>query len=124
MPLAYDMMKGGVSAFQAQGINGTANVTITAGTTQTQAGAKALTASTNVVTTSTAGGGDGVIIPNGQIGDSLDILNISGNPINVYPPVSGQVNNLAVNGAFILANNTAVVLQKFTATRWMAFLSA
>ena len=123
MALAYDMMKGGVSAFQAKGINGTANVTVTAGTTQTQAGATALTASTNVVTTVTTSG-DGVIIPNGEIGDSVAILNIGANPCTVYPPVGGRINQLATNSGFTLATNTAVWLEKFSATRWMGFLSA
>lgn len=123
MALAYDMMKGGVSAFQAKGINGTANVTVTAGTTQTQAGATALTASTNVVTTVTTAG-DGVVIPNAEIGDSISILNIGANPCTVYPPVGGRINQLATNSGFLLATNTAVMLEKFSATRWMGFLSA
>lgn len=123
MALAYDMMKGGVAAFQARGINGTANVTITAGTTQTQAGATALTASTNVVTTVTTSG-DGVSIPNSEIGDSINILNLGSNALTVYPPSGGRINQLATNSGFTLASNTAASLVKFSATRWMAFLSA
>ena len=46
MAIASDMMRGGTSAGQALGLNGQANVTITAGTTQTQAGATELITST------------------------------------------------------------------------------
>jgi hypothetical protein len=123
MALAYDMMKGGVAAFQARGINGTANVTITAGTTQTQAGATALTASTNVITTVTVAG-DGVVIPNSEVGDSINILNLGANAMEVYPPVGGRINQLSTNTGFTLAPSTACMLVKFSATRWMAFLSA
>ncbi len=123
MALAADMMKGGTSAGQALGLNGQANVTITAGTTQTQAGATELTASTNVVATVTTTG-DGVRLPNSMIGDSLFLFNAATNTLTVYPPTSGKINNLATNGGFSLAGSTAVELVKFTATRWMAFLSA
>ena len=123
MALALDMMKGGVSAFQAKGINGTANVTITAGTTQTQAGATALTASTNVITTVTTAL-DGVSVPNTEIGDSISILNIGGAVCTVYPPTGCRINQLATNSGFVLPNNTAVQIRKFTSTRFMAFLSA
>ena len=123
MALAADMMRGGLSAGTALGINGQANVTITAGTTQSQAGGTALTASMNVITT-VATGGDAVTLPNAMIGDSIDILNLGANACAVYPPVGGRINQLATNAAFTLGSNTAVIVQKFTATRWMAFLSA
>lgn len=123
MALAYDMMRGGVSAGTAKGLNGQANTSITAGTTQTQAGATSLTASTNVITTVTTSG-DGVIIPNSEVGDSINILNLGANTCTVYPPTSGRINQLSTNGGFSLAANTAVTLRKFSSTRWMAFLSA
>lgn len=123
MALAADIMRGGTSAGTALAINGQANVTITAGTTQTQAGGTALTTSVNVVTTVTTSG-DGVTLPNAMIGDSVDILNLGANTCTVYPPVGGRINQLATNAGFTLAANTAVLVQKFTATRWMAFLSA
>ena len=123
MALAADIMKGGTSAGTALAINGQANTSITAGTTQTQAGGTALTTSTNVVTTVTTAG-DGVTLPNAMIGDSANVLNLGANACTVYPPVGGRINQLATNGGFTLAPNTAVVIQKFTSTRWMAFLSA
>ncbi len=123
MATAIDIMRGGVSAGTAKAINGQANTSITAGTTQTQAGATTLTASVNVITTVTTSG-DGVILANTEIGDSYEILNIGGNTCTVYPPVGGRINQIATNGGFSLGNNTAVIIQKFTSTRWMAFLSA
>lgn len=123
MALAVDIMRGGTSAGQALAINGQANTSITAGTTQTQAGATALSASTNVVTTVTTSG-DGVVLPNAMVGDSINILNIGGNTCTVYPPSGGRINQLATNSGFSLANNTAVTIRKFSSTRWMAFLSA
>lgn len=123
MPIAYDMMKGGVPAFQARGMNGTTLPTVTAGTTQTQAGATALTASNNVVSTVTTAG-DGVRVPSMEIGDEISICNIGANSCRVYPPTGEQINALSANSGFVLATNTAVKLKKFTATRLMAFLSA
>ena len=123
MATAIDIMRGGVPAGTAKAINGQANTSITAGTTQTQAGATTLTASVNVITTVTTTG-DGVVLSNTEIGDSYEILNLGANACAVYPPVGGRINQLATNGAFTLGSNTATIIQKFTATRWMAFLSA
>ena len=123
MALASDVMRGGMSAGTALALSGQANTTITAGSTQTQAGGTALVTSVNVITTVTTSG-DGVTLPNGMIGDSVDILNLGANSCTVYPPVGGRINQLATNGGFLLSPNTAVMIQKFTATRWMAFLSA
>lgn len=123
MALASDIMKGGVSAGMAQALNGQVNPTITASSTQTQAAGTALTASNNVVTTVTTSG-DAVTLPNAMIGDSVDILNLGANACTVFPPVGSRINQLSTNTGFTLAPNTAVILQKFTATRWMAFLSA
>ena len=123
MALATDIMRGGTSAGTALAINGQANTSITAGTTQTQAGGTSLTISTNVVTT-VAVAGDGVTLPNAMVGDSVNILNLGANSCTVYPPVGGRINSLNTNGGFTLAPSTAVWVQKFTSTRWMAFLSA
>ena len=123
MALATDIMKAGVSAGMALALNGQVNSTITAGSTQTQAGGTSLTASNNIVTT-VGTTGDGVTLPNAMIGDSVDILNLGANACTVYPPVGGRINQLATNSGFSLAPNTACIIQKFTATRWMAFLSA
>ena len=121
MATAADMMQGGMSAGQAAAANGIVNSAVSAAGT-TQGTATLLVSSTNVVTT--AGASSGVILTNSQIGDEYEILNLGANPVTVYPPTSGQINNLPANTGFLLAMNTAVKVKKFTATRWMGFLSA
>ncbi len=123
MALAAEIMQGGLSAGTALAIGGQVNSTITAGTTQTQAGATALTTSINVISTVTTAG-DGVRIMNAMIGDEILILNLGANACTVYPPVGSRINALTTNSGFVLAPNTAVQVNKFTATRWVAFLSA
>jgi len=121
MATAKDVMAAGFSAGQATGINGQVNSAVSAAGTS-QSDATTLTASINVVTTAAAS--SGVILTNSQIGDQYEILNLGSNALTVYPPTSGQVNNLAANQGFLLATNTAVKVRKFTATRWIGFLSA
>ena len=121
MALAARMMGGGLSSGQAQAVNGDVNAAVSAaGTTQ----ATATTLKSGICVITTAAASSGVILTNGQIGDEYDILNLGANAVTVYPPTSGQVNALSANTGFTLATNTAVKVKKFTATRWMAFLSA
>lgn len=120
MALASDIMKGGTSAGQAQAINGQVNGAVVAAGT-TIATATTLTASINVVTSGTGG----VDLPSAMIGDEVEILNLSGAPVTVYPDsTSGRINGLSAGGGFTLGNNTAVKCRKFSATRWAAYLSA
>ncbi len=121
MATAVDMMSGGCSSGQAQAINGLVAATVSAAGT-TQGTATTLTSSVNVVTTAAAS--SGVVLTNSQIGDEYEVLNLGANPVTVYPPSSGQINNLSANAGFLLSPNTAVKVKKFTATRWMGFLSA
>tara|TARA_R110000868_G_scaffold335787_2_gene596651 strand:- start:3649 stop:4014 length:366 start_codon:yes stop_codon:yes gene_type:complete len=121
MALASKMMGGGMSSVMAQAINGDVNSAVSAAGT-TQATATAINAGNVVVTTAAAS--SGVILPSGVIGDDLGILNLGANAVTVYPPVGEQINALSANTGFLLAPNTAVVVKKFTNTRWMAFLSA
>ena len=100
MAIALDIMRGGASAATYKAINGQTNVTISAAGT-TQGTATALTASNNVITTAAAS--SGVILTNSEIGDEYAILNIGANAVTVYPPTSGQINNLAANSGFLLA---------------------
>ena len=121
MALAHRMMTGGVSSGQAQAINGDVNSAVSAaGSTINDA--TPLLAGVSVVTT--AASGTGVQLGNVQISDEYEILNLGANAVTVYPPASGQINALSANTGFLLATNTAVKVKKFTATRWMAFLSA
>ena len=122
MPLARDMMKGGTSAGQSRALNGQANTSITAAGT-TISDATDLLTSSNVITTAAAS--SGVQLPSGEIGDQVDILNLGANTVTVYPDATAnQINQLSAGTGFSLAANTAVKVKKFTATRWMAFLSA
>jgi hypothetical protein len=122
MALAQDIMKGGFSAGSSKAIGGQVQNTISAAGT-TIADATALKFSISIVTT--AASGSGVQIPNAEIGDSVDILNLGANAVTVYPPsASSQINSLTAGAGFLLATNTAVTLKKFTSTRWMGFLSA
>lgn len=121
MALAARMMGGGLSAGQAKAINGDVNSAVSAAGT-TQGTATALKSGVNVVTTAAAS--SGVILPNGEISDEVEVLNLGANAVTIYPPTSGQINALSANTGFLLATNTAVKVKKFTATRWMGFLSA
>lgn len=122
MATALDMMKGGISAGMARGINGQVQSAISAaGTVITDA--TDLTASINVVTTAAAN--SGVQLANTEIGDEVEILNLGANAVTVYPPTtSARINALSAGSGFLLATNTAVKLRKFTTTRWAGYLSA
>lgn len=97
--------------------------TATAGTTQTQAGATALTGFINVVTTGTAG--DGVILPAGYtVGDQVIITNVSGASLNVYPATGGAINGGSANAAKALAANMSGLYVSLGSNNWAAVLSA
>jgi len=122
MALAADIMRGGTSSGQAQAINGQVNSAVTAAGT-TIADAFDLITSINVITT--AGASSGVQLPSAMIGDQVEILNLGANAVTVYPDSSSnRINQLTAGVGFTLATNTAVKLRKFSATRWMAWLSA
>lgn len=87
------------TVFPQQILSGSA--AITAGTTQTQAGATALTASTNLVTTGVAN--DGVLLPSATMGTICTVVNLSANALKIYPPVGGALNGGTVNAAVTLA---------------------
>jgi len=123
MGFAKNIMGAGVPAAMAASteIASVATGLTAAGTTQ----GTALLVSADVNFISTVGAGSGVIIYNGMIGDTVYIFNDAGaNALTVYPPTSAKINNLATNGGFLLAPNTAVQVSKVTATRWFAILSA
>lgn len=121
MATAADIMKGGFSAGGAAAINGQVSSAMT-GAGTTQGDATAITASVSVFTTTAASTGG--VLTDSMIGDEYDIMNLGANSLTVYPPSGGRINAIATNGGFTLATNTAVKVKKFTATRWMAWLSA
>ena len=119
MALASDIMTGGFSAMSAKSIQGLVNGSVAAAGT-TQGTATALTRSISAVTSGTGG----VVLKSADIADEQEIINLSGAAITVYPPGSERINSLSASAGFLLGNNTAVKVKKFTTTRWMAFLSA
>lgn len=97
--------------------------TATAGTTQTQAGATALTGFINYVTTGTAA--DGVLLPSGRtVGDVVYVVNSSGVSLNVYPATGGKINNGTANAAKALAANLSGCYISLGSENWGAVLSA
>ena len=95
----------------------------TAGTTQTQAGATALTGAINYVTTGNAN--DGVKLPsNYALGDMVMVCNSSGASLNVYPGTDGKINNGSANAAKALAANMTGLYISLGSNNWAAVLSA
>ena len=88
----------------------------------TQGTATALTADYNRISTVAASSGVG--LPNCEIGDWVVVYNAGANPVTVYPPTSGTINQIAANGGVLLAVNTECIFRKWTATIWTGNLSA
>lgn len=96
---------------------------VTAGTTQTQAGATALTGAVNAVTTGNAN--DGVLLPTGMAaGDQVVVANLSAVALNVYPSTGGAINGGSANAAKALAANMAGLYISTGNSNWVAVLSA
>ena len=121
MALAKDLVSTGYSFGQAAGNNGQIATGITAAGS-TQGTATAITASINVV--GTAAASTGLILYNGNVGDTQVVYNGGANAITVYPPVGSLINGLATNAGAVLATNTTCKYIKITSTRWIALLSA
>lgn len=123
MAYAKNQMGLGVAAAEAAGdfIAQVLTGVSAAGTTQATA-----TAVVNDFTAvSTVAAGSGVIIYNGQIGDSCIVFNDGGaSALTVYPPVGSKFNNLTTNGGILVPINSSALFVKFTATRWSVILSA
>lgn len=92
----------------------------TAGTTQTQAGATALTGSTNLVTTGNAG--DGVVLPTGyDDGDVVYVANLSAVTLKVYPATGGALNGGSANASITMkANSTGAFVNLSGGNSWGA----
>lgn len=88
----------------------------------TQATALQLSAVYNAITTSAAS--TGVILPTTEPGASVVIYNASGQTISIYPPVSSQINAVAVNGAYTVATAKTVILFAVSSTVWVTVLTA
>jgi len=90
---------------------------ITAGTTQTQAGATALTEEQNNVTT-VATAGDGVALPAAIAGGAIKVKNSGAATLAVYPATADSINALAVNLSVDIAPNSEMTFRAINATRW------
>ena len=123
MATVTEMMGGGLSSGQARAINGGVSSAISAAGT-TLAGATALVASHNIVTTVAAS--SGVVLPNSEIGDEFLVYNGTGtNALTVYPPTSSAtINQLSAGVGMLLSPYTAVKFKKTTSTTWHGWLSA
>lgn len=89
---------------------------ITAGTTQTQAGATALTTEFNRVTTATAG--DGVKFPTASAGLICHIVNETAVSIEVYPNTSDTLNGGSANVSNSLGAKTRAIYECVDGTDW------
>jgi hypothetical protein len=92
--------------------------TITAGSTQTQAGATALALGFSRV--SSASANDGVRLPQSSGGGSVVIRNDSGAAIKVWPPLGSKINDGTANAAdtSTIADNAARKYQAIDSTNW------
>lgn len=93
---------------------------ITAGTTQTQAGATAMTASINDVET-VANVNDGVKLPTAVPGLVRYVSNNGANSMRVYPNTSDTVNGGSVNVHVDQAAGNKTMYVAMTTTNWEAF---
>ena len=100
---------------------------LTAGATQTQAGATALTGALNTVTV-VAADNDGVILPAGRgQGDIVVVANLdAAQDIKVYPNTGGAINGGSANAALVVGQQqVAQFVQIGTdGLSWVAILGA
>lgn len=103
MPQSGKMVAAGLSAIQAQAIQGLPANTLTA-TGAAQATALPLAGDINRFTTVAAA--TGALLPAMNAGDSLVVVNAGANALLLYPPVGGAINSVAVNGSYSIATAT------------------
>lgn len=88
-------------------------------TGSTQATAFAITKDINVVSVSTTGSADGVILPSVGPGYRITVINTDTvDEVKVYPAVGGQINALAVNAAFTVTSGGKLDFVSVSATQW------
>jgi hypothetical protein len=100
MSLAARMVAAGLSAIQAQAIQGTTANSLTAlGTTQ----GTALSLGADVNNVSTVTSGTGVIAPAMNPSDDILVHNGGANALLLYPPVGASINGLGANVGYSIA---------------------
>ncbi len=100
---------------------------LTAGTTQTAAGATALTGAINTVTV-VGTDNDGVILPSGRgQGDRVTVANLdSAQDIKLYPNTGGTINGAAANTPLVVGQQQVVECVQIgtDGLTWIALLGA
>lgn len=106
MSLAQRLVTAGISAIQAQAIQGTVANTLTAlGTTQ----GNALMLGADINNFTTVAAGTGAIAPAMNPGDDIIVRNGGANALLLYPPVGGVINGLGANAGYSIATATPLV---------------
>lgn len=103
MALSARLTVSGLSAIQAQAIQGTTANNLTA-TGSTQGTALALPA--DICKFTTVAGSTGALIPPANPGDSGTVFNGGANALSLYPPTGGKINAVATNSAYSIATAT------------------
>lgn len=102
----------------------TVSATVTAGTTQTQAGATALTSSLNIITVC-ANANDGVKLPAAAAGRLVRVANLGAQNLQIWPPSGDAIDGGAVDAvdANVLAANAERTYVAYDATTYLTFSS-
>ena len=88
----------------------------------TQADAAEVSADYIMVTSLTELTADGVLLPPGNLGDEVVIVNGTGTAnLKIYPRSGGKINNVVANGALEIAPNTAAHFIGINSLNWAAF---
>lgn len=84
-----------------------------------QAGAYVLTKDINVVSSSTAGVAEGVLLPVTTGGNRITVMNLdAGDNIKVYPAGPAQINSLGASVAYVLAPGGRLDFVSISSTQW------
>lgn len=114
------LMAAGFSAAQAKALTGASDYAggiSAAGTTIDDA--TALTATTNLVTTTASS--TGVKLPDAEVGSEIMVGNGGANTLKVYPPSSsGKINNASAGAAASVATLKGAIFRRMSSVDWVA----
>ena len=119
--LSYKLFASGLNDITVAAMKDVATGLTATGTEQ--ADAYEVTFAKNAFTTVAAGTG-AILDSDASAGDSQMIYNGGANVLRVYPPSGARINNVAVNGAVLLAPATACEFFCLSTTLWTGVLSA
>lgn len=105
MAYVNNLMGLGMSA-QLSGLVGETIKTGIAAAGNSQATARQLTETVNVIATATATSADGVRLPPASIGARCIVINKSGQTLDVWPSTGDRIENGSVNAETTQTNNT------------------